>query len=105
MSVQYYVGFYFKCEKNDEIDPHTIFPNENFCLIYDEGGSYEINGFHIFIPNQECPNCFYLDGDRTGLLDGGNNFTIPEQIEQANNLLNQHYKEVEMRYGIIAYVC
>jgi len=105
MSVQYYVGFYFKCEKNDEIDPNTIFPDEDFCRIYDEGGSPEINDFNIFIPNNDCPNCFYLQNDRTGLLDGGENFSIPEQIERAGNILNQYYKEVEMRYGIIAYVC
>lgn len=105
MSVQYYVGYYFKCEKKDTIEPSNLFPEEDFWRVWDENGS-EINSFHIYICNKPCPNCFLLDHEssNTGLLDANDDLGLPDIVEKAEKILNSHYNEVELRYGIIGFV-
>lgn len=106
MSVNHYVGFYFKCPKMKDIDQEALFPDESMYRVFDEGGSKDINDCHIYIPNQECPSCFSLDKHSdTGLLDFGSiDDDIPELIIKADSILRSTYEMVEMRYGVVSYV-
>ena len=105
MSVNHYVGFYFKCPKMDDVDQESLFPDESMFLVFDEGGSKDINDCNIYIPNQKCPGCFSLDKySDTGLLDFGSIDDLPDLIIKADSILRSVYEMVEMRYGVVSYV-
>lgn len=106
MSITHYFGYYFKCEKRDDVDQEELFPDESMWRVYDENGSKQINDFHIYIPNKECKGCFTLDEDsETGLLgfDEDDKSDVPEFIHKADTILSSRYKEIEMRYGIVSF--
>jgi hypothetical protein len=104
MSVCHYVGYYFKCNKQDNIDQETLFPDESMFRVYDEGGSEQINDFHIYIPNRQCAGCYSLDEhSETGLLRFSS-APSPDLIIQAEKILCASYESIELRYGVVSYV-
>lgn len=106
MSVNHYVGFYFKCPKTYDVDQEILFPDESMFRVYDEGGSEDINNNHIYIPNKECPGCYSLDRySETGILDFDcHRNDVPEMISKAEGILRSAYDTVEMEYGVVSYV-
>ena len=106
MTVCHYVGYYFKCNKQDNVDQETLFPDESMFRVYDEGGSEQINDFHIYLPNRQCAGCYSLDKhSETGLLgfDGADE-NLPDLIIQAEKILCASYESIELRYGVVSYV-
>jgi hypothetical protein len=104
MSINHYVGYYFKCEKKD-IEQESLFPDEEMFRVYDEGGCKEINNFHFYIPNKSCENCYHLDNHSdTGLPGLVEDKQLPDLILNAKGVLEAAYSNVEMSYGIVSYV-
>lgn len=105
MSINHYVGYYFKCEKKD-IEQESLFPDEEMFRVHDEGGSKEINNFHIYIPNRDCANCYHLNKHTdTGLCELVDQWSLQiDLILKAKGVLEAAYSDVVMCYGIVSYV-
>lgn len=108
MAKSFYVGYYFVCEKEgrEHINHDSIFPDERFVRVFDEGGCKEINDRHIYIPNRSCDNCYHLDKySDTGLINLPHTFAFPpELIEESGKVLADHYDRAVLRYGVVIYV-
>lgn len=107
MNTSHYIGFYFKCEKKNDVDMDALFPEEEFYCIYDEDGSKEINSHDIFIPNQTCEGCFTLSEDTpTGLRTCSPNSleSVPDLIIHGGEVLRTCYEHVALCFGVVSWV-
>lgn len=107
MDINHYVGWFFECTPLKPMNPHYVFPDEEFFRVLDAGGSEVINNKHIFIPNRKTDNCFHLDRfSPTGIFEmtitGG--FDVGS-MKQAGDILHETYGggNVHFKYGIIVY--
>lgn len=101
-----YLGYYFKCEKKENVDPFSVFTDESFYRVFDEGGNKEINESHIYIPNKKCDDCYHLDEySNTGIIGFQEDKGLPELIENGGKVLDALYEDAELRYGVLVYVC
>jgi hypothetical protein len=99
MSISHLIGFYFKCEKNEKVDPYEVFPDESFCRIYDENGSSDINDSHIYVCNRYTTGHISLS-DESG-LESLPTQELPEEFKVAKAILEHHYSNVEICYGVV----
>jgi hypothetical protein len=103
MSISHLIGFYFKCEKNEKVDPYEVFPDESFCRIYDENGSSDINDSHIYICNRHSTGCISVDRYCDSGLTSLPTQELPEEFKVAKAILEHHYSNVEICYGVVSY--
>jgi hypothetical protein len=104
MNKSHYIGFYFKCEKRDDVDQESLFPDEEFYRVYDEGGSKEINNYDIYMPNRTCLGCFTLSDDTpTGRRTLDPRFH-PDLIIHGEEILRTCYEQVALCFGVVSWV-
>jgi len=102
MYTQHYVGYYFRCEKT-ECNPYDIFPDEEFCRVYDENGNDEINANFIFICNTSAVGGHHLLDERSnGIIDLPTRM-FPKEFQNAKRKLESVYLKVEVCFGVISY--
>jgi hypothetical protein len=107
MNTSHYIGFYFKCEKKNDVDMDALFPDEEFYRVHDEGGSKEINDFHIYTPNRKCEGCFTLSKySETGLRTCSTNSlqSVPDLIIHGGEVLRTCYEHVALCFGVVSWV-
>jgi hypothetical protein len=104
LSIHHHIGYYFVCEKRDDIDQESLFPTDDFYRVYDEAGNKDINEQDIYIPNKDCEGCFSLSEDSdTGVLSFDYT-SIPDLIVQGGITLKLNYQTVRCCYGVVSWV-
>lgn len=105
MNKSFYLGYYFRCENREDVNPFDVFPDESFYRVFDEGGSQEINGHHLYIPNRACEECYHLDKwSDTGIISPLAPFGGSELIKRGGERLTEIYGEAPLQYGVVIYV-